>query len=89
MPLRDDLDEERHAFLDGLEAASIPFIRRYSGGKARYAAAACSPPSTPDAHFPFLIPLAALWENRPHAWVLIDLGRWGDQSRVRRTVGLE
>jgi 23S rRNA (adenine2503-C2)-methyltransferase len=31
-------DEERHAFLDGLEAASIPFIRRYSGGKGRHAA---------------------------------------------------
>lgn len=31
-------DDERHAFLDGLEAASIPFIRRYSGGKGRHAA---------------------------------------------------
>lgn len=31
-------DAERAALLDGLEAASIPFIRRYSGGKSRHAA---------------------------------------------------
>lgn len=31
-------DDERSALLDGLEAASIPFIRRYSGGKNRHAA---------------------------------------------------
>lgn len=31
-------DEERGAFLDGLEALRVPFIRRYSGGQSRHAA---------------------------------------------------
>lgn len=35
---RTSTDEERNTFVDGLDALSIPFIRRYSGGKARSAA---------------------------------------------------
>ncbi|MGB7215264.1 MAG: hypothetical protein WBE98_09505, partial [Gammaproteobacteria bacterium] len=31
-------DAERGAFLDGLQALKIPFVRRYSGGRNRHAA---------------------------------------------------